>query len=145
MLANLALLYSDFRLADLANAVIQNNITIFAAPIKKHHLSQIMRRPVRKTYALKQVGDRTKRVIDRLYIGGRMICADWNNTVIVNKIFETVKTAKEFDQFEKHIEEYVGALRCSLIKSEFVRLCRKEERATRAKAKLAGQTPNENN
>ena len=104
-----------------------------------------MRRPVRKTYTLKQVGNRNKKVIDRLYIYGRMISADWNNTVIVNKIFEAVKTAKEFDQLESHLEEYVGTLRCSLIKSEFVRLCRKEERAARAKAKLAGQTPSENN
>ena len=91
-----------------------------------------MQKPIHKTYGQKKVGKRNVRVIERLYIGSTMLWINWSNTMIADKILETVKTIEEFNLYQKDLTEFLGPGRFNLVKGEF---CRKHRKVT-----LAAQT-----
>ena len=78
-------------------------------------------KPVHKTYVLKQDGKRSKRVIERLYIGSTMLWRNWSNTTIAAKMLESVKTIDEFNLYQKDLTEFLGVGRFALVKGEFSR------------------------
>ena len=68
-----------------------------------------------------------------------MLWINWSNTMIVDKILETVKSIKEFNLYQKDLTEFLGPGRFSLVKSEFSRKVNKVSSAVKTVSR-----PNEN-